>query len=413
MDPLLNPYRPGAGTPPPILAGREGELEAVATLLGRLQAGRGERSIVLTGLRGVGKTALLWAAEEAAEEQGWIVQALEARSDLDFRAAITDGAWVILRRLEHKGAVREALARLAAMIRRVGLQDPSSGVEVSLEIDSKERGGALEADLVELFRTLGETARDAGTGVLFLLDELQLVEQDGLEALCAAMHDLSKRDLPLAAVIAGLPSLRQKLLAAKTYAERLFSYREVGPLPRAASVAALVEPARAVEDGLEFDQDALEVLLAACEGYPYFIQVYGYASWHAAAGPRIGLAEAEEALRLGRQELESDLYAGRWNRASGQAKAYMREMAALGDGSVSSGAVAGAFGGHGPAGPIRDRLIEEGLIYSPARGQVAFTVPGFADYVRRLQRPSEAEGLDLANAELHAMRRDRRATGGP
>lgn len=385
MDSLLNPYRPGAGAPPPILAGRESELEAIATLLGRLHAGRGERSIVLTGLRGVGKTALLSAAEESADELGWIAQGLEARSDLGFRTALADRASVILRRLEQKGAPREALSRLAAMIRRVRVQDPASGIEVSLDVDSLATSAAFEADLVDLFRTLGETARDTGTGVIFLLDELQQAEPQALEALCAAMHDLSKRDLPLAVLIAGLPPLRGRLLLAKTYAERLFSYRALGPLSPEAAVAALVEPARGVDPGLDFDPAALETLLAACEGYPYFIQVYGHAAWEVAEGPRVGGAEADEALRVGRQELDSDLYAGRWGRASGRAKDYMREMAALGDGAVSSGSVAGAFGGHRAAAPTRDRLIDDGLIYSPVRGQVAFTVPGFAGYIRRVE----------------------------
>jgi type II secretory pathway predicted ATPase ExeA len=384
VDPLLNPYRPGAGTPPPMLAGRQAELSAIANLLGRLAAGRGERSVVLTGLRGVGKTALLWAAEEAAEELDWLTQSLEARSDIDFRAALADRAWVILRQLEQRGAVSEALARLAAMIRRVRLQEPASGLELSIDLDGAERReGALEADVVELFRALGTTARDSGTGVLFLLDELQLVEPEALEALCAAMQDLGRRELPLAVVAAGLPTLRGQLLAAKTYAERLFSYRELGPLTDEAATAALVEPARSVEPSLEFEPTALETLLAACQGYPYFIQVYGHAAWQTASGPALDLVEAKDALALGRGELESDLYAGRWQRASERARFYMREMARLGDGPVSSGEVAAVFGGHRAAAPTRDRLIEDGLIFSPARGQVAFTVPGFAPYIRQ------------------------------
>lgn len=384
MDPLLNPYRPGAGTPPPILAGRQAELTAIAHLLGRLAAGRGERSVVLTGLRGVGKTALLWAAEEAAEELDWLTQSLEARGDIDFRAALADRAWVILRQLEHRGAVSEALTRLAAMIRRVRLQEPASGLELSIDLDNGERReAALEADVVELFRALGTTARDTGTGVLFLLDELQLVEPEALEALCAAMQDLGRRELPVAVVAAGLPTLRGQLLGAKTYAERLFSYRELGPLTEEAATAALVAPARSVEPGLEFDPTALEVLLAACQGYPYFIQVYGHAAWQTAAGPALDLAEAKAALALGRGELESDLYAGRWQRASERARSYMREMARLGDGPVSSGEVAAVFGGHRAAAPTRDRLIEDGLIFSPARGLVAFTVPGFGPYIRQ------------------------------
>lgn len=385
MDPLLNPYRPGAGTPPPTLAGRETELDTIANLIARLAVGRGERSAVLTGLRGVGKTALLWAAEADADDRGWIAPSLEARRDLDFRAALAERAWVILRQLEHKGAVREALARLATMIRRVRLQEPNSGLELSLDLESSEqREGALEADTVELFRALGATARDTGTGVLFLLDELQLVEQEVLEALCAAMHDVGRRQLPLAIVAVGLPTLRGQLLAAKTYAERLFIYRELAPLSDDEAAAALVEPARSVEPRLEFDPAALEALLGACQGYPYFIQVYGHAAWQVAAGPIVGIAEADEALVLGRRELESDLYAGRWQRASERAQSYMRQMASLGDGPVSSGEVAAPFGGHRAASPTRDRLIDEGLIFSPARGQVAFTVPGFAHYIRQI-----------------------------
>jgi hypothetical protein len=385
VDPLLNPYRPGAGTPPPTLAGREAELDTIANLIARLAIGRGERSVVLTGLRGVGKTAILWAAEEDAESRGWIAPSLEARTDLDFRAALADRAWVILRQLEHKGAVREALARLAATIRRVRLQEPTSGLEIGLDLENAEgREGALEADVVELFRALGTTARDTGTGVLFLLDELQLVEQEALEALCAAMHDVGRRELPLAVVAAGLPTLRGQLLAAKTYAERLFAYRELGPLTEMAATDALVEPARSVEPGLEFDHGAFALLLAECQGYPYFIQVYGHAAWQVAKGPSLSLEEAKEARTLARSELESDLYAGRWERASERSRSYMRQMASLGDGPVGSGEVAAAFGGHRAIAPTRDRLIADGLIFSPARGEVAFTVPGFAHYIRQL-----------------------------
>jgi hypothetical protein len=340
---------------------------------------------VLTGLRGVGKTALLWTAEADAEERGWIAQSLEARTDLDFRGAIAERAWVILRKLEHRGAVREALARLATSIRRVRLQEPTSGLELGIDLEGSEpREAALEADVVELFRTLGATARETGTGVLFLLDELQLAGAEALEALCASMQDVGRREVPLAIVAAGLPTLRGQLLSAKTYAERLFAYRELGPLSEEAAAAALVEPARSVEPGLEFDEAALRTLLQACEGYPYFIQVYGHAAWQVADGPVLSPAEAEGALALGRRELESDLYGGRWTKASERARSYMRQMAILGDGPVGSGEVAAAFGGHRAIAPIRDRLIEEGLIFSPARGKVAFTVPGFANYIRQI-----------------------------
>ncbi len=280
--------------------------------------------------------------------------------------------------------MRGALSRLAAAIRRIGLQEPNSGLEVSLDLDLRQRPLDLEADLVDLFRAIGEAARDAGTGVLLLLDELQTVEPEALEALCAAMHDLSKRELPLAAVMAGLPPLRVQLLDAKTYAERLFGYREIGPLTSEAAAAALVEPARDGDDGLRFEDAALDEILSVCQGYPYFIQVYGHAAWQVAEGPVVGVADAKAAIQIGREDLDRDLYAGRWERASAQAREYIREMAALGSGPVSSGSVASPFGGHRAVAQIRDRLIGDGTIYSPARGQVAFTVPGFADYLRRI-----------------------------
>lgn len=376
--------------PPPTLSGRESELTAISTMIGRLALGRGDRSIVLTGLRGVGKTALLRAGEEMALDRGWIVQSLESRANVDFGSAFADRAWAALHQLEHRGAVRETLSRLAAMIRRVGLREPESGIGVSL--DFGPRDARLETDLVDLCRVLGETARDTGTGVLFLLDELQQAEPVALEALCGAAHELSKRELPLALLIAGLPSLRDQLLSAKTYAERLYSYRQLGPLSASAAEAALLDPACAAAADFEVERPALDALLAACGGYPYFIQLFGYELWELATEPHIGLAQVEAALSHGRDRLEIDFYTGRWGRASGRSKEYMVAMAALGDGSVSSGAVAAGFGGHKAAATIRDGLIGEGLIYSPARGQVAFTVPGFADFIRRTQtaRPSTA-----------------------
>ena len=230
MDSLLNPYRPGAGAPPPVLTGRGRELEAIETLLGRLSRGMGERSLVFTGLRGVGKTALLGVAEQSAEEIGWIAQSVEARPGRDFREAVADRAWVVLRRLESKGTVREGIARLSGLIRRVGMRDPGTGVEVNLELEPRERAVDLEADLVDLFRALGEAAANTDTGVLFLLDELQQAEPEALEALCSAMHDLSKRELPLAL---SSPACRRCAVCCSSrrpMRSGSLRYRELGPL---------------------------------------------------------------------------------------------------------------------------------------------------------------------------------------
>jgi len=392
MESFRNPYRPGAGAPPPILTGREIEIEKIETLVGRLSLGRGERSLVFTGLRGVGKTALLGVAEKCAEEAGWIAQSVEARPERDFHEALADRAWVVLRRLESKGAVRDSLARLGGLIRRVGMRDPGTGFEMSVELGPRERAIDFETDLVDLFRALGEAARDAGTGVLFLLDELQQAKREALEALCAAMHELSKRELPLAVVAAGLPPLRVLLLDSKTYAERLFSYRQLGPLTPQAATTALVEPARVSEDGLDFQPAALEALLGACEGYPYFIQVYGHAAWDIAEPPSVSPSEAAEAIRVGRRELDAELYMGRWERTGARARRYMCAMAERGDAAVASGDVAAAMGGHATVSRLREQLIDEGLIYSPERGQVAFTVPGFADFIRRTQTSKAPTG---------------------
>jgi hypothetical protein len=265
------------------------------------------------------------------------------------------------------------------------MRDPGTGLEMSVELGSRERAIDFETDLVDLFRALGEAARDADTGVLFLLDELQQAKPEALEALCAAMHELSKRELPLAIAAAGLPPLRDLLLDSKTYAERLFSYRALDRLYPEAAAAALIEPAREPGDGLEFEPDALGALLEACDGYPYFVQVYGHAAWNAADPPAVDSSEAAAAIRVGRQELDAELYAARWERTSERSKRYMRAMSVRGDGAVSSGAVAADLGGHGAVSVVREQLIDNGLIYSPERGKVAFTVPGFADFIRRTQ----------------------------
>lgn len=393
MDNVANPYRPGAGTRPPILAGRDRELDAFTTLIGRLELGRGERSLVLSGLRGVGKTALLLEYERRALDRDWAAHPIEVRPDLDFRDAIAAALMEALRGLSRpglRGSVRKAIEQAGERVRsfRLAVREPETGAELSLTLDSPSVAtGDLEPDLTALFAEVGKAGAAVGKGIVLLVDEMHLLSEPELEAVCAAMHEQSKRDWPLALAAAGLPPLQTQLLEAKTYAERLFNYIRLEALDETGARAALAEPARtALPEGPEvrYEEAALNHLVERSDRYPYFLQTFGYHAWNEATEPTIALADAKLAVKLGRETLDTDLYAGRWERASKRGKDYLRAIAELGP-PAASGEVAlhAGFGSAKTASPHRERLIEQGLIYSPERGKVAFTVPGFGDYVLR------------------------------
>jgi len=385
MDALRNPYTPGAGTPPPALTGRDPELEQFALLLGRLEIGRPEQSLLITGLRGVGKTVLLDAFEGIAIERGWFATSTEITSETRLAkviATMTREALLDLRRMERvREKARRALSILKAFTITTGV-----GIDIRLELDVEEGtadSGDLGRDLGDLLVEVGSIARDAECGVLFLLDEVQFLERADFEALIAGMHRSSRRQLPITVVGAGLPSLPRLAGEAKSYAERLFTFPEIGALTDPAARLALVEPA--AEEGVIYTDDALDLILRHSGQYPYFLQQYGKHAWLTGTDNLIDERAVERAHELVLSVLDTDFFHVRFERATPAEQRYLAAMAAPGDGPQRSGGVTRQLGyvSTTETGPIRDSLIKKGLIYSPRHGLVEFTVPLFADFMRR------------------------------
>ena len=441
MDPIRNPYAPGAGQRPPELAGRDEQLDAFDIVLERVARGRPERSIVLTGLRGVGKTVLLNALRSAAVRAGWGTGKLEARPDQSLRRPLASALHQAVRELGPAGGAGEhALGVVKAFGQRevagaggsrggaARLRDRwNPGIEVPAVVGRADSGD-IEIDLVELLTDIGGMAADTGRGVAVFIDEMQDLGPQDVSALCAACHELSQARLPVIVVGAGLPHLPAVLSASKSYSERLFRYSRIDRLDRAAADAALALPAG--EEDASFSAEALTAMYAATGGYPYFIQAYGKAVWDLAPGSPITAADVAVAAPEAEAELAGGFFGSRYERATPGEREYLRAMAdvaagelaagggAAGDGAgdsavdgegselalggagaEGSAAVAGADGPHIEAvstadvaamlgrkpqslSPARDALLKKGLIYSGERGRIAFTVPHFGRYLR-------------------------------
>ncbi len=400
MDPVRNPYAPGAGQRPPELAGRDAQLAAFDVTLERVVRGRPERSVVLVGLRGVGKTVLLGAMRSAAVRARWGTGKLEARPDAPLRGPLAAALHQAVRELglppgesaDHALGVVKAFAQH-------GLQPgerPGKGRARNLGITvpavvGRADSGDVETDLVELFTDLGGVAADIGTGIAVFCDEMQDLRPDDVTALCAAVHEISQARLPVVVVGAGLPHLPGVLAAAKSYSERLFRYVQVDRLDRAAADSALARPA--AEEDAAFVPDALAALYDATGGYPYFVQAYGKAVWDVA--PRSPVTAADVAVAA--PEAEADLAVGffgsRFDRATPGEREYLRAMADLEpdgvdtptdrDPSVATAEVARHLGRRPQSlSPARDALLKKGLVFASARGRIAFTVPHFGRYLR-------------------------------
>ncbi len=397
MDPVRNPYAPGAGQRPPELAGRDAELTGFDVVLERVSRSKPERSIVLTGLRGVGKTVLLNAMRSAAVRRGWGPGKLEARPDQPLRHALAAALHLAVRELaqpnraeaDHVLGVIKSFAQRenrTASGKAPKLRDRwQPGIDVPA-VTGRADSGDIEIDLVELFTDVAGLAGDSGHGIAVFIDEMQDLGPDDVSALCAACHEVSQQGLPLVVVGAGLPHLPAVLSASKSYSERLFRYARIDRLDRAAADAALRVPAR--DEDADFDDDALEAMYAATGGYPYFVQAYGKVAWDAAPRSPITAADVAVAAPEAEAELAVGFFGSRYERATPAEREYLRAMAdvadpALPDDAVATSAVAESLGRPPQSlSPARDGLLKKGLVYSGQRGRIAFTVPHFGRYLR-------------------------------
>jgi hypothetical protein len=385
VDPLANPYSMSAGNPPRALTGRETQKQQFRTMLGRLAREMNEPSMIVFGLRGVGKTVLLLEFESIADASGWTApDPIEIRSDTDFRAELADAAYQALLRLDRRRALGDRLKTFTRLLSgfKVGASIEGS-VEFSFDPSAVGGGsGNLERDLTNLFVELGETARAHETGVVFLIDEMQFLKREEMEAVAAAMHRMSQKQLPIALAGAGLPQLPGLMVDAKSYAERLFSYPEIGPLSPDAARQALFEPAQA--EGVSFEDDALVRIVELSGCYAAFVQAYGKETWNMAPGSPITLADVQAAEPVVQAKLDEEFFHVRFEKATPAERRYMAAMADLGDGPYKTGDVAGRLGGRASSSSVhRDSLIKKGLIFSPDHGDVDFTVPRFSPFMRR------------------------------
>ena len=405
MDPVRNPFAPGAGQRPPELAGRDEQLAAFEVILARVARARPERSVMLIGLRGVGKTVLLNAMRSAAVRAGWGTGKMEARPDLSLRRPLASAAHQAIRELGTSGATGDQALGVIRSFAQKESAGPSAGRGRAASARQRDRwnlgitapatagradSGDIEIDLVELLYDLGGMAADTGRGIAIFIDEMQDLGPDDISALCAAAHEISQAGLPLIVVGAGLPHLPAVLSASKSYSERLFRYARIDRLDRAAADAALVRPALA--EGATWEPSALDAMHAATGGYPYFIQAYGKTVWDLAPGSPITAADVAVAAPEAETELAVGFFGSRFDRATPGEREYLQAMAALlgevseaGDGAqaVPTADVATYLGRKPQAlSPARDALLKKGLIYSEERGQISFTVPHFGRYLR-------------------------------
>lgn len=388
MDPRRNPYAPGAGTPPPELAGRDDLIERAAIALDRIRAGRSARSVILYGLRGVGKTVLLNRIRLDAEARGIASVKIEAPEERSLPGLLTPALRATLLRLNRgeaaKANVQKALRALAGFAKalKVKYQDIEFGLDVN-PIEGLADSGNLDNDLTDLLTAIGAAATERGTAIALFIDELQYVPEDQLASLITALHSANQNQLPITMVAAGLPQLIGQTGRAKSYAERLFEFVPVDRLDAAAARAALTVPA--AKEGVEYEPGAVAEVLSQTHGYPYFLQEWGKHSWDVAVDSPIRTQDSARATVEALAELDASFFRVRFDRLTPAEKRYMRAMAELGPGPHRSGDIADTLGRKvTTVAPVRNSLIAKGMIFSPAHGDTAFTVPLFDGFMKRI-----------------------------
>lgn len=388
MDPRVNPYAPGAGSPPPELAGRDDLIERAAVALDRVRAGLAAKSLLLVGLRGVGKTVLLNRIRNDADARGFLTIFMEAPETRSLPALLAGPLRSVLLKLDRLAAggdlVKRALRTLGGFVgaMKIKYQDLEFGIDLGTEPGAADTGD-LEHDLAGLLTAVAEAAREKNTAVILFIDELQYVEDDQLAALITALHRCSQKSLPVTLVGAGLPQLVGQTGRAKSYAERLFEFPEVGPLSDVAARQALQTPAE--KHGVAYTDSALDEILRQTHAYPYFLQEWGKHCWSCAAASPIEKADVDVATNLAIAELDTSFFRVRLDRLTPSEKRYLRAMAELGPGPHRSGDIAYQLDIKVQSvAPVRAKLIAKGMIYSPAHGDTGFTVPLFDQFMRRV-----------------------------
>jgi hypothetical protein len=392
MDPRINPFAPGAGSPPPELAGRGPILDHAAISLDRLRNRLHAKSIILVGLRGVGKTVILNRIHMLAQEAGYYAAFIEAHEGKSLAELLLPALRNILYSLNLRENVsdktRRALRVLRSFLAGLGLKAKAGlgDLELELAIDPETGSadsGDFEADLSELLQAVGEAAADRNRAIAICLDEVQYLHQREFGALIMALHRVSQRRLPLALIAAGLPQVRALAGRSKSYAERLFEYPEIGPLQPSDAEGALQIPIR--NQGAAISAEALNEIIHVTQGYPYFLQQWGYEAWNASTGPTIELADIHRATKLSIRRLDQSFFRVRFDRLTPKEKDYLRALAELGAAAQRSGNIAARLGAKiQSVAPLRDSLIRKGMIYSPIYGETAFTVPLFDQFMRRV-----------------------------
>ncbi len=387
MDPIKNPFAPGAGSPPPELVGRDPILEQARVLLGRVKQKKPEKSMLLTGLRGVGKTVLLNEIKRMAEVAGYHTISIEAHEGKALGLLIAPYLRSLLYDLDRIAGAGDKVKRGLAVLRsfigalKLTVGDVSIGLDIDPEKGSADSGD-LEIDLPNLFAAIGEAAEDRNTAVAIFIDEIQYFSHKELGALIMAMHRMQQRQLPLVLLGAGLPILPGMAGASKSYAERLFSFPIVGALSQENSAKALQEPAQ--DAGVAFEIAALNEVFRLTKGYPYFLQEWGYVSWNLATESPINLQVVRDARSTVIPRLDENFFRVRYDRLTPSEKNFLRAIAELGPGAHRTGDIAEILKVKVTSlGPVRAKLINKGMIYSPAHGDMDFTVPLFDDFMIR------------------------------
>ncbi len=388
MDPIRNPYSPGAGTQPPELAGREYLIDNARIAIERTRIGRSSKSMLLVGLRGVGKTVLLDRIRRDAEDRGLCTLWIEAPENRSLPSMLAPELRLALLRLSNrekaKHLAERALRGLAGFVNalKVKYQDLEVGLDFSPETGLADNGD-LESDLQDLMEVVGAAVQSVESCMVLFLDELQYVREDELAALITALHRATQRQLPVTMFGAGLPQVRGRMGKAKSYAERLFDFPEIGALMPEDAKVALSKPA--ADEGVEIESDALDMMVSETRCYPYFLQEWGKSLWDVAEESPITASYVWTASKQAIAGLDESFFRVRFDRLTPTEKRYLRAMAVLGEGPHRSGDIAQALGRSvNSLAPTRSQLINKGMVWSPSHGDTAFTVPMFDQFMMRI-----------------------------